>query len=264
MIKALIGNVPVLGWRAKGSLNGDRPRLRREGRLLHHVLGAMQFLKEMEPPRQVGDDDIVFDLRPDAEAFHWARSWIAGNVPRGMKLMAVAPGSIQPHKRWPIEKFVDLTARLLHEEPSLCIVVLGTPADTSLAEALMRVNPARVFDLAGKSSISQSAALLTECALLVGNDGGAMHLGDAMGTRVVSIVPGLEYPDSIEPWNNRRRAIRHSVECAPCYDFLKCPLGHNKCMVDLPLERVLANCRAALAETTIAETNTADVRENAS
>jgi heptosyltransferase-2 len=108
------------------------------------------------------------------------------------------------------------------------------------------IDPERVCNLAGVTSIAQSAALLRRCILLVGNDGGAMHLGDAMGCKVVSIVPGIEYPDSIEPWHNKALAVRHPVDCSPCYNFVTCPQGHNRCMTELPVERVLERCDSVL------------------
>jgi heptosyltransferase-2 len=73
-----------------------------------------------------------------------------------------------------------------------------------------------------------------------------MHLGDAMGCKVVSIVPGIEYPDSIEPWHNKSLAVRHAVECSPCYNFNTCPKGHKRCMTELPVGRVLQRCISVL------------------
>lgn len=247
LIQVLIGPVSVLGWRGKGSLKGDHAKLQRDGILQHHVHGALQFLSELDPPVPYTDADIKFDLRPGSNALQWVAEWIDTNIPDDIRLVIVAPGSIQPHKRWPLDKFRKLCAGILSTYSDVVIVVLGTPLDASLGDELCLIDPKRVFNLAGKTSIAQSAALLKNCALLVGNDGGAMHLGDAMGARVVSIIPGLEYPDSIEPWHNKKLAIRHPVSCAPCYNFVRCPEGHNRCMIDLPLERVLSNCMSVLS-----------------
>jgi heptosyltransferase-2 len=247
MLKLVTGGAPVLGWRAPGSLNGNRERLRAAGRLGHHVHGPMQFLREMRPPRTYAEQDIRFDLRPDAAAKAWAGAWALQHA-RGLRLVAIAPGSIQPHKRWPIERFETLCRSLLEAHADVVMAVLGTPGDGELGARLAALAPGRVHNLAGRSSIPQSAALLALSTLLVGNDGGAMHLGDAMGVRVVAVVPGLEYPDSIEPWHNRQRAVRHLVPCAPCYSFDHCPLGHNACMRELPVEPVLQQCLQALAE----------------
>jgi ADP-heptose:LPS heptosyltransferase len=103
-----------------------------------------------------------------------------------------------------------------------------------------------VINLAGKTNLHESAALLKKSNLLVGNDGGAMHLGDAVGCKVLSLVPGIEYPQSVEPWFNRKNAIRLSVPCAPCYSFTCCPLGHNKCMKDIKVDIVFDKSKEIL------------------
>lgn len=245
MLKLVTRGAPIFGWRSRGSFNGNRERLRAAGLLGHHVHGPMQFLREMRPSRVKADAEIRFDLRPDVPALEWANAWVEQHS-RARRLVAVAPGSIQPHKRWPIDRFEMLCLSILVQYLDVVIVVIGTPGDTELGEHLRALNPERVHNLAGKTSITQSAALLACTSLLVGNDGGAIHLGDAMGARVVSIVPGLEYPNSIEPWNNRNRAVRHTVSCAPCYSFAYCPEGHNNCMRELPVEQVLHQCNLAL------------------
>lgn len=255
LMRLLLGAVPVVGWRGVGSFHRDRARLHKAGLLPHHVIGAMQFLEELTPRRSAADFDVVFDLRPDATARVWADAWVGENVMPSARLVAIAPGSIQPHKRWPLGSFLELS-RLLLEEENVQIVVIGTRQDRELGDALMKVEQSRISNVAGATTIAQTAALLARCALLVGNDGGASHLGDAMGTKVVSIVPGLEHPNSIEPWHNQHLAVRHEVECAPCYSFYSCPAGHNRCMVDLPVERVLEKCRIALRRTQSSERTT--------
>lgn len=248
LLKFVAGWVPVLGWRAPGWFAGKPTQLREQGILMHHILGAFQFLREMSPPREPDATKITFDLRPDADAEQWASQWRADNL-QTQRLVALAPGSIQPHKRWPSEKFAELTKALLLRFADIKIIVMGTLGDKALGDVLAAIDPGRVANLAGVTSIAQSAALLKHTTLLVGNDGGAMHLGNAMGTRVIALIPGIEYPDSIEPWNNKDLAIRHAVSCAPCYNMFSCPLGHNACMKDIPVAAVLKNCMRVLGST---------------
>lgn len=243
LLRLLIGAVPVLGWR--GASNPSQ--LKKRGELKHHVHGPLQFLSEMASPKLYKDEELVFDLRPGQEAIDWASDWLQEhNLARGKRLLAVAPGSIQPHKRWPLESFKKLIYSILVRYADVQVIVFGTRTDKILGDELVAIAPERGFNLAGVTSIAQSAALLQRCTLLVGNDGGAMHLGDAMGCKVVSIVPGIEYPDSIEPWHNKALAVRHPVECSPCYNFVTCPKGHNRCMIELPVERVLECCISVL------------------
>lgn len=250
LVRLLVGMVPVLGMRG-GSASKltveNALQLKKNGQLKHHVHGPLQFLSEIIPPRKCRDEDLIFDLRPGETAIDWISDWLREKgLSNGVRLVAVAPGSIQPHKRWPLQSFETLIRSILDRYDDAHIVVIGTPTDNALGSDLVTVAPERIHNLAGVTSIAQSAALLQQCVLLVGNDGGAMHLGDAMGCKVVSIVPGIEYPDSIEPWHNKSLAVRHSLDCSPCYNFIECPKGHNRCMTELPLEKVLAVCISVL------------------
>tara|TARA_R110002051_G_scaffold16182_2_gene48954 strand:- start:9678 stop:10844 length:1167 start_codon:yes stop_codon:yes gene_type:complete len=241
---ALAGAVPQVGWRKEGAIHMSKVPLKDPG-LGHHIHGPLHFLAELDGPHAYQDKDIQFDLRPDESARVWAADWHR-DVAGGHRLVALAPGAIHTHKNWPLENFVALAGQLLNDRPDVLIVVMGSRSEVEKADRIQAVNPDRILSLAGGSSIAQSAALFARCDLVVGNDGGAMHLADAMGARVVSIVPGLEFPESIEPWHNQDRAVRHPVECAPCYSFTYCPVGHNRCMIDLPIERVVEQCLRAL------------------
>lgn len=242
----VLRGAPLYGWRGPGSLNGDRARLKQNGLLRHHVHGPLQFLAELSPPRGYTDADLDFDLRPRADAHAWALAWLAQRDLLGRRLVAIAPGAIQPHKQWPLESFQMLLQRLLMQYADVMVVIVGTPNDRALGDVLCAEAPARVFNVAGESSIAESAALFTQVQLLVGNDGGAMHLGDAMGCKVVSIVPGIEYPDTIEPWHNKDLAVRWPLDCAPCYSFTSCPKGHQRCMRELPVDLVWSQCQKVL------------------
>jgi len=242
----LAGPVRQIGWRMRGTVPRDH-RKRRNLALGHHVHGPMQFLQELGEPMLSQDAEVVFDLRPSAEAEGWAGRWLTA-LGEGARLIAIAPGAAQPHKDWPIDRFVAVARALLAVDRHIHVVVMGSSAENNKAAALVALDPQRISSVCG-ITVDHSAALFARCELVVGNDGGAVHLADAMGAKVVSIVPGLEVPNSIEPWHNQHRAVRHPVPCAPCYSFTFCPEGHNRCMLELPLQPVLDACWQALAET---------------
>ena len=244
MLSVLIGAVPMYGWRAelveRRSCRTSRPgcsRTMRSPLVINMKIIRHAITREARI--------YPFESEAPAESLSWAEGWIQRLMPVGKRLVFIAPGSIQPHKRWPLEKFAALVSALLSEFDDLFFVIIGTATDQELGEDIRRQHPDLVVNIAGTTSIAQSAALLRRDCLLVGNDGGAMHLGDAMGCKVVSIVPGIQYPNSIEPWHNRHLAVRHEVPCAPCYSFVTCPLG-QPVMPELPLQAVLNSCRTAL------------------
>ncbi len=241
---ALVGLTRQVGWRRRGTIeSGKVPAI--DPKLGHHVFGPMQFVNELDHGTST-IDEVAFDLRPGSRAKEWADSWLAENLTGGQRLVAFAPGAIHAHKNWPTERFASLAKRILEDHQDVVIAIMGTKDDREKAEIIAGIDPARILDICGQTSIAQSAALFAHCALVVGNDGGAMHLADAMGAKVVSIVPGLEFPNSIEPWHNIEYAVRHPVECAPCYSFTYCPAGHNRCMLDIQLNTVFNQCRKIL------------------
>jgi heptosyltransferase II len=251
-LRLLDMRVPIFGWRVRASNRWFRKAQYQAGRFEHHILGPLRSIAELPGMPPVEEMEITFPLNLEPTARPWSEDLWRGRGWLGARIVAVAPGSMHSHKHWPIEHFIALCQGLVgHYQVS--IVVIGTELDKSLGERLVEAVGGDVVNLAGETTLSQSAALLERCTLLVGNDGGAMHLGSAMGCPVVSIVPGIEYPDSIEPFFSRDLAVRHPVSCAPCYNFTHCPLKHNECMVELPVSDVFERCARVLHRDIISE-----------
>lgn len=235
----------IYGWHTRAFNRHFRRVQYDAGFYDHHVISPLLSVAELPGMPEAREMEITFPLHLDSNARYWSdtlwknKRWIS------RKIVAVAPGSIQPHKRWPLESFVDLCQELISNF-NICIVIIGTLIDKRVGQQLVELLDGEVVNLAGETTLSQSAALLECCTLLVGNDGGAMHLGSAMGCPVVAIVSGIEYPNSIEPWFSKGLAVRHSVPCAPCYSFTHCPMEHNKCMKELPVNDVYEQCAQVL------------------
>ena len=231
----------IFGWRVLASNRWFRKAQYRAGLFEHHVLGPLRSVAELPGMPPLEEMEVTFPLHLEPTARPWAKDlWLK----RGWldaRIVAVAPGSLQPHKRWPIEHFITL-CKVLMRQYQVSIVVIGTIMDKSLGERLVEEVGGDAINMAGETTLSESAALLELCTLLVGNDGGAMHLGSAMGCPVVSIVSGIEYPGSIEPFFSRDLAVHRQVSCSPCYSFSHCPMRHNECMVELPISDVYESC----------------------
>jgi heptosyltransferase-2 len=236
----------IYGWRARTSNKWFRSVQHDAGLFDHHVIGAIRSVAEVPGMPDINKIEIKFPLFLSPSARSWAETFLRNRGWHTRRVVAVAPGSIQPHKRWHLKNFVQL-CEMLVSRFDVYIVVIGTSIDHCLGQKLEQAIKGEVVNLAGLTSLSQSAALLERCALVVGNDGGAMHLASAMQCAAVSIVPGLEYPNSVEPWFSREFAVRHPVSCAPCYSFTYCPQGHNKCMSDISVYDVYIQCSRILS-----------------
>jgi ADP-heptose:LPS heptosyltransferase len=235
----------VHGWRMQSSISFFREAQHQAGLYEHTVFGPLRAITECTLLPRIEDIKIEFPLHVDDIITTWIENYWKENRLDAAPVIAIAPGSIQPHKRWPVEKFISLCQRL-ESSYKIIIAIFGTHNDHSIGEHIRAHLKSEVINCAGVLSIIQAGTLLKKCHLLIGNDGGAMHLGAAVGCPTVSIIPGIEYPNSIEPWGFQDFAIRHPIPCAPCYSFTVCPQGHNRCMVDIPIEKVFSQCARIL------------------
>lgn len=157
-------------------------------------------------------------------------------------VVALAPGSIWGTKRWP--HFPALAAALA---PDFHLVVLGSGADAPFAaEIASAAGRARVTDATGRLLLLGSAALLERCAALVTNDSAPLHLASAMATPTVALFGPTVPAFGFGPLAPRRQVMEiDGLDCRPCHAHgpATCPLGHFKCMRDLPADRVAAVAR---------------------
>ena len=103
---------------------------------------------------------------------------------KSSRKFGLQPGTVAIHPGckpdWPWKKWHGFDD-LAREFPE--VVVLGTPADFDNSRTYFQKNydwPAHVQNFASGLSLLDTAALLSECAALVSNDSGIMHLGAAL------------------------------------------------------------------------------------
>jgi len=158
------------------------------------------------------------------------------HTPETQCVIGLCPGAeYGAAKRWPVEKFRALM-KIVSARISCSWVVLGTAADTPLAkEILQDFDPARGVDLTGKTSLKELIAKLQTLKVLVTNDTGTMHLADFLGVPLVSIFGSTE-PRLTGPRSPHSIALRHQVECSPCF-LRDCPIDF-RCMAAVTAEEV--------------------------
>ena len=142
------------------------------------------------------------------------------------KLVAIAPGSLWETKRWPVEYFSKLVQRACKE--GVQIILLGGPSDQEIGRQIQADVPGTI-NFCGKTSLRESAALLSYCDALVSNDSGPMHIARGL------CIPVLVFFGSTDPnmFDLKEHTLLYSSQdCAPCgfNGRAKCPLRHFRCM----------------------------------
>jgi len=151
--------------------------------------------------------------------------------------LGLCPGAeYGPAKRWLPERFAEVARAIVQQRPVQWIL-FGTAADQERGAAIESALGAHCVNRIGQTTLEQLAAELSECALLLTNDTGTMHLATLLGVPVIAIFGSTE-PLLTGPLGNARHIIHHQVECSPCF-LRECPIDF-RCMKAISVEEVVA------------------------
>ncbi|HUC85650.1 MAG TPA: glycosyltransferase, partial [Candidatus Acidoferrales bacterium] len=142
----------------------------------------------------------------------------------------LAPGTIAIHPgckyEWPWKKwhgFDELSRRFSN------VAVVGTEEDARTDNTYFRRPfdwPDHVQNFIGQLNLPDTAALLRECAALVANDSGLMHLGVALGLPTFGLF-GITSPQREAMRSPNMIVVTKKLPCEP--DCRKSPWGRRDC-----------------------------------
>jgi len=116
-------------------------------------------------------------------------------------------------KEWPQERFAEL-AKYLLEKYQLRTVIIGTEKESARIDN-SDLNREGVINLAGQTSLAETAAIIKKARVFIGNDSGPMHIAAAVQAPVVALF-GQNTPKRYGPWQTESKVLYHQVECSPC------------------------------------------------
>jgi heptosyltransferase II len=146
-------------------------------------------------------------------------------------LLAIAPGAeYGPAKRWPARHFAAVAEAKRKE--GWQVWLFGSPGDREIASTI-----ACDQNLAGRTSLDQAVALMSLADALLSNDSGLMHVAAALQRPQIALF-GPSDPLRTGPRSAKAQVLRLGLDCSPC-NKRACPLGHHRCLEDLPPAMVL-------------------------
>ncbi|RKI80008.1 glycosyltransferase family 9 protein [bacterium 1xD42-87] len=143
-------------------------------------------------------------------------------------------------KQWPYKRYVKLI-RILGEKYKV-ILIGGDKEEKEFANYRDAVNLVNVLNIIGKTSLPESAQILSACDLVIGNDTGMMHLAGAAGTATLSIH-GPTDPDMCGTFSERAFFITPKTKCKYCYaergdKYFNCTTGLS-CLMSISVDDVI-------------------------
>jgi lipopolysaccharide heptosyltransferase II len=196
----------------------------------HDVYEVVSFLRLLEPlgissPQHIEASWLEVPSAAAARATELLRPLNSG------KFVAIFPGASIPERRWGVDRFRTLAQRLTDE--GVPVVVIGGMEDAREGEAIVRGLPA-ALNLAAKTSMLESAAVIDRCAVLVSGDSGILHVGVGLGRPTVSLF-GSGIARKWAPRGADHIVIDRHLNCSPCTQFgytPRCPIN-ARCMAEI-------------------------------
>ncbi|MGE0159421.1 MAG: glycosyltransferase family 9 protein [Gemmatimonadales bacterium] len=205
--------------------------------------------------RRLLEQDLTGELRPvrltppASDRERWRVRLPVGDGP----VVGMVPGSNAPARRWPAERFGEVASWL--GARGARVVVTGSPREADLTAGIARRAPGSL-DTGGRTAVTDLAALLSLCDLVITNDTGAMHLAGAVGTPTVSLWGSSDPTEVRQVGAPDRRVTGPDLPCRPCRRNHCARRGagtiladaHEECMRLIEVGAVLEALDAALPE----------------
>lgn len=130
-----------------------------------------------------------------------------------LPLIAINPCARWKSKLWQMEKFSELTKRLINI--GVKPVFLGNTKDKMIIDKILKDIKGAV-NLSGALNLKQLAYFYSRCAAVVTVDTGPMHIAVLGGCKVISIF-GPTDPKRTGPYGEGHQIIRANIPCSPCF-----------------------------------------------
>ncbi len=146
-----------------------------------------------------------------------------------------------PLRKWSTGRFVELSQRLLQDEPDALLVITGAPSEQEAAEKVAHsIATERCISIAGHTTLRQLMVLYTMADVLVTNDSGPGHFSSM--TAIDSVVLfGPETPALFGPLGRNTHVVWANLSCSPCVNAINhrfSPCDDNVCMQAITVDAV--------------------------
>ncbi len=152
--------------------------------------------------------------------------------------VTVNPFSRWKYKEWGYGNWVEVLDRLWAER-GLPAAVIGAREEAAAAGAIVSKCAGPAFNLAGKTSLGELAALLSLSRLHAGVDSAAPHIAAAVGTPTVTIFGPTDWRAWTVP-DATHRVVTPDDACAPCHRKGCDDTERSRCLEALPAGTVVA------------------------
>jgi len=199
----------------------------------YETLSFINLLKPLGIEAGGVETEIPFLSVPDA-----ASAKIAGLLEslNNEPFVTFFPGASIAERRWGADRFRQVAEVL--SAFGIRTVVVGGKEDRRQGEVI--ADGGLGLNLAGLTSLSETAAVIQKSSLLLSGDSGVLHIAVGLGVPTVSLFG----PGRVKKWaprGDRHIVINKELSCSPCTTFGTTPpcLNETRCMSDITVDEVV-------------------------
>src|SRR5688572_2272155 len=175
-----------------------------------HVLDAIGSFCE---PLGLRQDTVRWNLPVPAAAHEWARAqWPADGAPA----LIISPCSSHVRRNWYPDRYAAVADHAAAQGWRVVLCGGRSELERDTADAILAAMTAPALDLVGKDTLKQLPALLERGDLLMTPDSGPMHIGNAMGVKVLGLHAASN-PARSGPYSDRRYCVDRYDDAARKY-----------------------------------------------
>lgn len=211
--------------------------------------------RQIEPDQHTVDEMLALlaplevppipDMRlyaPSEDTAWWRERRVSDGLSDG-RYAVLAPTTRWPSKRWPGERWSELVAPLRDRELDRIVVVAAPGEDEQVRpvlEGLRAAAPAALVDLAGRTSVGRTMAVIADAGLVVANDSAPLHMAVGFDRPTVGLF-GPTDPRRVGPYPpaHPRREVVRSADADADVSFKRRALG-DRMMRSISVDRVVA------------------------
>ena len=165
----------------------------------------MRFAKTLG----VEDAPLEWNLPISNEHYDWAKRQLS--IKTG-KWLAINPMASKRERDWFVDRYAEVIDKAV-ERWGVNIVLMGGPSasEKAMSQAIVEKTKNYCLVLTGKTSLKQTAALLSQVEVLIAPDTGPVHIATAMGTPVVGLY-AVAPPELSGPYLSQHLVINKYPE----------------------------------------------------
>ncbi len=121
-------------------------------------------------------------------------------------IVCIAPGSAREEKNWLNDRWAKVADYLVEEYNAKILFTGGKKENAMIDDILSKMkHPNDTLNICGQTSLTQLAAILKRCSLILCPDSGTMHIARAMNTPLI----GLFTVENAREWGYNEGNFRH-------------------------------------------------------